>query len=386
MRTIRVSSQGLLSPASQTQFQTWPREVGVEKERIPLAFTPPAPVLFLVLVIAACGRATRDAVPDTASARVADTQPQSPASSVYQPDPDTAGDRLARLGVIFDPGRVRIGDTIAGLVMERIVAHHTPMDSTLVGTAAFRGTIELAGATMRHPEADATKDVCFEADSASAARLPRWAGDRRRAWFCFSNAAAAARALGPPRTEWPARVVISHFVIHRGLTDEVNAAQFVRLAGLDANRNGDRAMRLEQAAEEIVGFLRGNVGFEKIHLADTVVLYLSPEGGGTRTRFTRAQLSVPSSWVLRSGRSTYSFVPPQRLTTLTAKAGRHFNCLEYPLASRFRELAALPHVGVKLEPDGPTSCLETWNATFIFNDSGAQPPRLVAAVYDQWEW
>jgi hypothetical protein len=313
-----------------------------------LAFTRRAPVLFLVLGITACGRATRDAVLDTASARVADTQPQSPPSSVYQPDPDTAGDRRARLGVVFDPGRVRVGDTIAGLVVERIAAHHTPLDSTLVGTAAFRGTIELAGSTIRHFEADATKEVCFDADSASAARLPRWAGDRRRAWFCFSNAAAAARALGPPRTEWPARVVISHFVIHRGLTDEVNAAQFVRLAGLDADRGGDRAMRLEQAAEEIVGFLRGNGGFETIHLADTVVLYLSPEGGGTRTGFTRAQLSAPSSWVLHSGRSTYSFVPPQRLTKLTAKAGRHFNCLEYPLASRFRELATLPHVGVKL--------------------------------------
>ena len=358
------------------------------KQRIPLAFTRPAPVLFLVLVIAACGRATRDAVPDTASARVADTQPQSPASTVYQPDPDTAGDRLARLGVIFDPGRVRIGDTIAGLVMERIVAHHTPMDSTLVGTAAFRGTIELAGATMRHPEADATKDVCFEADSASAARLPRWAGDRRRAWFCFSNASTAARALGPPRTEWPARIVISHFTIHRGLTDEVNAAQFVRLAGADANRTGDRAETLERAAKEIVGFLRGEISFENIEsrLADTVVLHLSPEGGGTAAAFIRGQLREPSSWVLRAGSRTYSFVPPQRLSKLTAKAGSHFNCLEYPLASRFRELAALPHVGVKLEPDSSTSCLETWNATFIFNDSGAKPPRLVAAVYDQWEW
>jgi hypothetical protein len=180
--------------------------------------------------------------------------------------------------------------------------------------------------------------------------------------------------------------VISHFVIHRGLTDEVNSAQFVRLAGVDSLRTGDRAETLERAAKEIIGFLRGRVGFEKIHLADTVVLYLSPEGGGTRTGFTRAQLSAPSSWMLHSGRSTYSFVPPQRLTKLTAKAGRHFNCLEYTLASRFRELAALPHVGVKLEPDGQTSCLETWNATFIFNDSRAQPPRLVAAVYDQWEW
>ena len=343
-------------------------------------------VLLLVLTIAACDRTKGDRVPDTAGARLADTQPQSAPSSVYQPDPDSAGDRLARLGAVFDPGRVRPGDTIAGLVVERIAAHHTPMDSTLVGAAGFRGEIELAGATIRHPEADATKDVCFDADSASAARLPRWAGDRRRAWFCFSNATAAARALGPPRTEWPAHIVISHFVIHRGLTDEVNAAQFVRLAGVDATRSGDRAKTLERTATEIVGFLRSNVSFEKIRLADTVALYVSPEGGGTVTHLTREQLREPSSWVISSGRSTYSFVPPQRFSKLTAKAGLHFNCLEYSLASRFRELAKLPHVGVKLEPVKPTSCLESWNATFIFNDSGTQPPRLVAAVYDQWEW
>jgi hypothetical protein len=352
-----------------------------------LAFTRRAPALFLVLEIAACGRATGDAVPDTASARLADTQPQSPPSSVYQPDPDTAGDRLARLGVVFDPGRVRVGDTIAGLVLERISAHHTPMDSTLVGTAAFRGNIKLAGATMRHPEADATKDICFEADSASAARLPRWAGDRRRAWFCFSNPTAAARALGPPRTERPAHIVISHFVIHRGLTDEVNAVQFVRLAGADAKRARDQADTLERIAKEIVGFLRGDADFENIRsrLADTVALYLTPEGGGTAVGYLREHLRAPANWVIVSDHGTYSFVPPRQLTKLTVKEGHHFNCLEYSLASRFPALAGAVHVGVKLEPDRRTSCLETWNATFIF-DWSTGPARLVAAVYDQWEW
>lgn len=291
----------------------------------------------------------------------------------------------APLNVVFDPGSVRPGDSIAGLVVERIAANHTPMDSTFVGTAAFRGEIALAGRTVRHPEADAINEVCFEADSASAARLPRWSGDHRRAWFCFSNASAAARALGPAGTEWPARIVISHFVIHRGLTDEVNAARFERLAVDVTNRAGGRAEVLERAAKDIVGFLQGDVNFEKIRLADTVILYLSPEGGGTRAAFAREQLRAPPSWVIHSGRATYSFVPSRRLTKLTAKAGRHFNCLEYPLASRFRELAKLPHVGVKLEPDSLSSCLESWNVTFIF-DSIARPPRLVAAVYDQWEW
>lgn len=343
--------------------------------------------LVFVLSVAACDRTNRDRVPDTSGGRLPGTQRQPTPSSVYQPDPDTAGDRLARLGVVFDPGRVRPGDTIAGLVLERIVANHTPMDSTLVGTAAFRGRIELAGATMRHPEADATKDVCFEADSASAARLPRWAGDRRRAWFCFSNAGAAARELGPPRTERPAHVVISHFVIHRGLTDEVNAARFVRLAGVDAIRARAGADTIERAAKEIIGFLRGEVDFEKVktRLADTVVLYLTPEGGGAAAGLVGEERREPSRWVIVSDRGIYSFVPPPQLTKLTAKEGRHFNCHESSLASRFPALRDVSHVGVKLQPERSTSCLETWNATFIF-DWSTGTPRVVAAVYDQWEW
>jgi hypothetical protein len=31
------------------------------------------------------------------------------------------------------------------------------------------------------------------------------------------------------------------------------------------------------------------------------------------------------------------------------------------------------------------SCLQVWNVTFVF-DPKARPPRLVAAVYDQFEW
>lgn len=147
----------------------------------------------------------------------------------------------------------------------------------------------------------------------------------------------------------------------------------------------DRAEELESTAREIVGFLRGDVSFETIRLADTVFLYLSPEGGGTGKAYTREQLREPSRWVLRSGRQTYGFAPPASLTKLTTKAGRHFKCLEYPLASLFPDLAELPHVGVKLEPDSAGSCLQSWNATFVF-DASAQPARLVAAVYDQWEW
>jgi hypothetical protein len=145
-------------------------------------------------------------------------------------DSDPDGAARARTGIVFDPSRVRPGDSIAGLVVERVSVSRAMADSTLVGDIAFRGEIELTGRTFIHPDADAADAACFEADSVGAAMLPRWAEDRRRAWFCFSNGVEAIRALGPSREQRRARVVIAEFVIHRGLSDQVNSARFVRLS------------------------------------------------------------------------------------------------------------------------------------------------------------
>jgi len=138
-------------------------------------------------------------------------------------------------------------------------------------------------------------------------------------------------------------------------------------------------------ATRIVAFLRGHAQLDLQLLADSVTLYMSPEGGGSSARFTRDQLSDPSAWAVKARNHRYAFTPPITATKLTTRFGRHLNCLEYPLASRFPQLASLPHVGTKLESENATSCLSTWNVTFVF-DSTRGPPRLVAAVYDQWEW
>jgi hypothetical protein len=117
---------------------------------------------------------------------------------------------------------------VGELVVDSVTARVTPADSTYVGVARFRGEIELRGRTMRHFEPD-IQAICFEADSLSAARLPRWQGDERRAWLCFSNDAEARRALGPPSDGVAATVVIDSFTIHRGLSDQVNSARLVRV-------------------------------------------------------------------------------------------------------------------------------------------------------------
>lgn len=151
-----------------------------------------------------------------------------------------------------------------------------------------------------------------------------------------------------------------------------------------------RPEELVAAATEVVGFLRGQVPLARIRLADTVVLQLSPEGGGTRRAVAREMLRSPSSWKVRPNRPSprpidYSFVPHPRLTILTTRVGRHLNCMESDLSSRSAELAPLPHVGTMLSPTGQNSCMQTWNVTLVF-DPVAKPPVLVAAVYDQWEW
>lgn len=162
-------------------------------------------VTFIVLALAACSQAPRN------DAARSDTTPARP----------------LRPGIRFDPATLRPGTSVGVLVADSVAARRTPIDSTYVGTARFRGEIELSGQTMRHPDSD-VQVVCFEADSLSAARLPRWKGDERRPWFCFTNDGEARRALGPPIDGVEATVVIDRFTIHRGLSDEVNSARLVR--------------------------------------------------------------------------------------------------------------------------------------------------------------
>jgi hypothetical protein len=164
------------------------------------------------------------------------------------------------------------------------------------------------------------------------------------------------------------------------------------IAGLTGSCAGDAstatdADELTHAAESTLAFLRGVAAFDAINLADTVTLYISPEGGGAHVRVPRDGLREPASWRVPTSRlgPTYAFVPPAGNTELTARVGRHLNCLEYPLSSRYPDLAQLPHVGTMLAPPDRSSCLETWNLTFVFLAQPG-PPTLTAVVYDQWEW
>lgn len=184
---------------------------------------PPA----LALLLVGCGDTP---APDPSEDGSSDAGAAATEQSEQPPHPERPP-QPERPGVRFDPATARPGDSVGVLVVDTIVAGPTVVDSTLVGMARFRGRIELGGRMVPHPDDDLRgESVCFEADEESAARLPRWLHDERRAWFCFSNPADAVAALG--RAAGAAgdpgvTVVIDQFTIHRGLSDEVNSARFV---------------------------------------------------------------------------------------------------------------------------------------------------------------
>jgi len=143
--------------------------------------------------------------------------------------------RPSQPGIPFDPSTLRPGQRIGDLVVDSVSAQRTIIDSTWVGYATFRGELALTGRMFPHPDADLRKTTtCFEADSASAARLPRWAADERRPWFCFDNRAEAERAIQKAGVDSVLTIQIDRFTIQRNLSDAVNAASFVRVVRADS--------------------------------------------------------------------------------------------------------------------------------------------------------
>lgn len=217
----------------------------------------------------------------------------------------------------------------------------------------------------------------FERDQSSVSVDTKfYLGTRIRA-LTFPASAGLERP-GPPPTAYPELT----------LSPTLRA----RLAGLPAVGARPRRIHapsdLVDAARDVVSFLRGEIDFNRIRLANTVTLYLGQEAGGVRRDVTRAMLRNPRNWKVRMGGTRghdYSLVPPKGHTVMTTRVGRHFRCRDHPLSSVSEELARFPHVGVLLAPVQMESCLQSWNFTLIF-DAVEKPPTLIAVVYDQFEW
>ena len=134
-------------------------------------------------------------------------------------------------GIRFDPTSLLPGDRVGNLVADSVSIRQTS-GSDWVGLARFRGELMLGGHATHPAEASPTA-VCFEADSLSATRMPRVAGDRRRPVICFTNPGPAARELGPAAEARPATILIDGFSVLRGQSDGLNRARFVRLLARD---------------------------------------------------------------------------------------------------------------------------------------------------------
>jgi hypothetical protein len=130
-------------------------------------------------------------------------------------------------GISFDPAALTRGTPVGTLVADMLVLSRAA-DSTWVGSARFRGELTLTGRAIPHFASD-VHEVCFEADSAGAAVMPRWSGDTRRPWFCFSNQPDAQQSLAALHEERPATVVIDRFTINKSLSNQVNSARLVRV-------------------------------------------------------------------------------------------------------------------------------------------------------------
>jgi hypothetical protein len=109
----------------------------------------------LCIIVLSC--TPSDASRDTASLTVAAAR-------------DTA---IRRPGLRFNPETIKAGTPVGALLLDSIATQLAAVDSVWVGAARFKGELTLTGRTLRHFEPD-VRAVCFEADSASAARMPRW--------------------------------------------------------------------------------------------------------------------------------------------------------------------------------------------------------------------
>lgn len=170
----------------------------------------------------------------------------------------------------------------------------------------------------------------------------------------------------------------------RAARDSVGAIDTGGVApAADSNAPADAS--LERAARQTVRFLRGEIPFDSLALDDTVEFRVAPEGDGTVSKVSRDALRDRSAWTVAGFQRRFSLMPPTGYPTLSTKVGRHFNCREQDLSTLAPDLAVRPHVGVRLRPVNPQSCLQSWNATFVFT-MVAGSPRLSAILYDQWEW
>lgn len=116
----------------------------------------------------------------------------------------------------------------------------------LAAGMAHAGEITLEGTYERRTDAYSRQvlgdAVCFIPSEKFEKTLPRPADDERRAWFCFSNRAAAMKALALPARgkacgmRGRATVAVSGYLVGKGDGESVDTARLERVLAKSAPR------------------------------------------------------------------------------------------------------------------------------------------------------
>lgn len=141
--------------------------------------------------------------------------------------PPPAAPRGPEPPLSFDPANLRRGAEVGALRVDSTDVVWSEELGEWVGSVRFTGEVRLRGTAVPNFADPEQRGTCFEADSASGRRLPRWPGDARRPWFCFEDGRAAAELLGGPDSTRRRTIVIDRFTTVRAYTDAVNSARLV---------------------------------------------------------------------------------------------------------------------------------------------------------------
>lgn len=111
-------------------------------------------------------------------------------------------------------------------------------------TGAHAAEMSLEGTFERRTDAYSRQvlgdAVCFIPDPKFEKAIPRPAGDDRRAWFCFSNLAAAMKGFALPAgrracgMRGTAQIVVSDYVVSREGGESVDKARLERVLSKSA--------------------------------------------------------------------------------------------------------------------------------------------------------
>lgn len=144
----------------------------------------------------------------------------------------------------FDPTKIKIGDTVAGMKVKSIMPFSdkfndpaitkTPLSATNA-SVVFSGQIELNGdyKIYDNKTEDAmgilSGEVCFTPDTASQAKLPKMLEDGRDiSWFCFTNKDIATSQLSTQK-ESNVKIAIDEYTINSYPSEVFDTAKLIQV-------------------------------------------------------------------------------------------------------------------------------------------------------------